>query len=138
LVQDQKVVNLITIAEQYAESQVDWKSVITAADGSDDAMQPPRSRKTRRTILNLANEDAWQAAIGVVQGIEDLLGKAPCDLMRDIFGNPFQPITLDPSWLTSTVISLAQQIDVQHPQLLRDADPGRCVNGCRLLERNDP
>jgi hypothetical protein len=30
--------------------------------------------------------------------------------VRDIFGNPFRPITLDPSWLTATVTSLAQAI----------------------------
>jgi hypothetical protein len=28
-------------------------------------------------------------------------------LLRDIFGNPFRPVTADPKWLTSTVISLA-------------------------------
>src|SRR5262245_45779826 len=28
-------------------------------------------------------------------------------LLRDIFGNPFQPVSLDPSWRTSTVVSLA-------------------------------
>jgi hypothetical protein len=32
------------------------------------------------------------------------------DLIREIFGNPFRPITLDPSWLTSTVIALANGI----------------------------
>jgi hypothetical protein len=30
--------------------------------------------------------------------------------IREIFGNPFRPITLDPSWLTSTVVALARQI----------------------------
>ena len=29
-------------------------------------------------------------------------------LLRHIFGNPFRPVTLDPSWLTPTVTSLAQ------------------------------
>ena len=29
---------------------------------------------------------------------------------RDIFGNPFRPVTLDPSWLTSTVLALADGI----------------------------
>ena len=33
---------------------------------------------------------------------------AQAALVRDIFGNPFRPITLDPSWLTSTVITLAR------------------------------
>lgn len=31
-------------------------------------------------------------------------------LMRDIFGNPFRPVAVDPAWLTSTVVSLAQGI----------------------------
>jgi hypothetical protein len=31
-------------------------------------------------------------------------------LLHDIFGNPFRPVALDPSWLTSTVTNLAQAI----------------------------
>jgi hypothetical protein len=31
-------------------------------------------------------------------------------LLHEIFGNPFRPITIDPSWLTSTVIALTQQM----------------------------
>src|SRR5262249_23004467 len=30
-----------------------------------------------------------------------------CDLMRDIFGNPFRPITINPAWQTPTVLALA-------------------------------
>jgi len=31
-------------------------------------------------------------------------------LLRDIFGNPFRPVAVDPSWLTGNVISLATAI----------------------------
>jgi hypothetical protein len=31
-------------------------------------------------------------------------------LLRDIFGNPFRPVTVDPSWLTLPVVSLAEEI----------------------------
>ena len=31
-----------------------------------------------------------------------------CRLFRDIIGNPFRPVTVDPDWLTSTVNALAQ------------------------------
>jgi len=31
-------------------------------------------------------------------------------LVKDIFGNPFRPVAVDRSWLTSTVVSLAQGI----------------------------
>ena len=32
------------------------------------------------------------------------------DILRDILGNPFRPVSLDPAWLTSTVITLARGI----------------------------
>jgi hypothetical protein len=35
---------------------------------------------------------------------------AQADLLRDIFGNPFRPITLLPEWRTSTVLALATGI----------------------------
>jgi hypothetical protein len=31
-------------------------------------------------------------------------------VLRDIFGNPFRPVTVDPAWLTSTVVQLARGI----------------------------
>jgi hypothetical protein len=31
-------------------------------------------------------------------------------LLREIIGNPFRPVTLDPAWLTSTVVALARGI----------------------------
>ena len=35
---------------------------------------------------------------------------AQASLLRDIFGNPFRPAAVDPAWLTSTVVSLAEGI----------------------------
>jgi hypothetical protein len=34
----------------------------------------------------------------------------PCgaEVLRDIYGNPFRPLTTDPRWLTSTAVSLAR------------------------------
>jgi hypothetical protein len=33
-----------------------------------------------------------------------------CDLLREMFGSPFRPITVNPTWLIPTVIALAQAI----------------------------
>jgi hypothetical protein len=33
-----------------------------------------------------------------------------CGILRDIFGNPFRPVTFSPSWRTDTVVSLARQM----------------------------
>jgi hypothetical protein len=35
---------------------------------------------------------------------------AMASFIRDLFGNPFRPVILDPSWLTSTVTTLARQM----------------------------
>src|SRR5262245_43706357 len=36
--------------------------------------------------------------------------KAQANLLRDIFGNPFHPVALNPAWLTSDVLALARGI----------------------------
>jgi hypothetical protein len=53
--------------------------------------------------LKAPDEGAWEAAC-----CADELAQA--DLVRDIFGNPFCPVALDPSWLTPTVVNFAQVI----------------------------
>lgn len=80
--------------------------------------------------------------------------KAQTVLIRDMFGNPFHPITVESSWLTSTVTALAQSIydDRAFHQLpiLADAleesgcadevilrhcrQPGAHVRGCWVLD----
>jgi hypothetical protein len=67
-------------------------------------------------IENLA-ATAWaqrfgdqRLASGTLQGRVQAHGAVQCTLLRCIFGNPFRSVTLDPSWLTCTVTSLAQAI----------------------------
>jgi hypothetical protein len=77
-----------------------------------------------------------------------------CELLRDIFGNPFRPVAVDRSWLTSTVVSLATGIYEERafdrlPVLadaLQDAGcenqtvldhcrgPGEHVRGCWVID----
>ena len=80
---------------------------------------------------------------------------AQCDLIRDIFGNPFGPVAFDPEWQTSTVVALAQHMYASRdfsvmPHLadvLQDAGcehanvlahcrgPGPHVRGCWVIDR---
>ena len=55
-------------------------------------------------------------------------------LLRDIFGNPFRPVTFDPAWRTSTVSPLGAA-DVRVAGLHRDADPGGRAPRRRLRQR---
>jgi hypothetical protein len=47
------------------------------------------------------------------------------DLLRDIVGNPFQPVVFDPNWLTTTIVAIARGIyesrDFSPMPLLADA-----------------
>ena len=56
--------------------------------------------------LNRAVSYAVQSAIKVM-GVD--AGNLP-HLVRCVAGNPFRPVALDPSWLTSTVVALARGI----------------------------
>jgi len=61
------------------------------------------------------------------------LQRRHAELIRDIFSNPFRPVTFDPAWQTSTVVALAQQMyesrDFSPMPILADAlqDAG-CAN----------
>jgi hypothetical protein len=49
----------------------------------------------------------------------------PCDLLREVFGNPFRPVAVDRSWLTANVLDLARTIYMERcfdrTLILRDA-----------------
>jgi hypothetical protein len=54
---------------------------------------------------------AAEGALMMVRASAFVQGVALCDILRDVFGNPFHPITLSTSWLSwndGTVVRLAQ------------------------------
>ncbi len=55
---------------------------------------------------------AIRSAIRVVRSLHlpHLQSAVTGSIVRDIFGNPFRPVTIDPRWLTATVIDLADAI----------------------------
>jgi len=64
--------------------------------------------------------------------------KQVVDFLRDIFGNPFLPVVFDPSWLTPTVVALANSIYVDRAfdrmPILADAlEEAGCDNADILL-----
>jgi hypothetical protein len=52
--------------------------------------------------------DDWTLSRGLFE--TDVARVRGCDWIRDIFGNPFRPVTLSPSWRTDTALSLARQM----------------------------
>jgi hypothetical protein len=61
------------------------------------ALEPAASAQASVTRRN------WDAA-------HDKESRAQIELIRDIFGNPFRPVTVNPAWRTSNVTALAQSV----------------------------
>lgn len=92
---------------------------------------------------------AWEGACASAESVAPRMGSdrdepgmaEECVILRDIFGNPFRPVAVDPSWLTSTVVSLAEGIYAERAfdrmPILADAlmdagcDNEEVLNHCR-------
>jgi hypothetical protein len=114
--EDNWIYTALSTAEKMAEgtaplSEVKrWRSTCRNNDGPN----PFLVQAIRATL----RKDALATAISCLSSLKRFdrdLEIASIDLafvarVRELVGNPFRPITLSPSWLTSTVLSLAQGI----------------------------
>jgi hypothetical protein len=77
----------------------EWHGAMQAC--CDVASDPYRAYSIWRDIANtlLRAGAKWHAELAGI-----------CDLLRDMFGYPFRPVTVDSAWLTSDVLALARGI----------------------------
>jgi hypothetical protein len=95
-------------------------------------------------------------ALSALQPLDDAGNQLPTvpDLFREVFGNPFRPVTFSPDWRTDTATTLARQMYESRgfsampilADALQDAgcenedildhcrDPGPHVRGCWVLD----
>jgi hypothetical protein len=58
----------------------------------------------------ILTKDWWTAVEAARAAGEWEKEELQCDLVRDIFGNPFRPVTFSDSWRTDTALTLARQM----------------------------
>jgi hypothetical protein len=102
-------------AHSAVDSQSHWDQDVTAqlyAAGAARDVSYVDTAGLFAHICDAARQAAYAPARAFRQGslkyAEERTKQLP--LLRDIFGNPFRPATIDASWLTSTVVSLARPI----------------------------
>ncbi len=138
------------------------------ADGLATAKQLARARKEaawaaawsgRRDAAAAAVEPGWvemaTSRAYLAERTDDVLRHPQCQILRDIFGNPFQFVRVQPGWQTARVVKLARRMYeardfTRMPQLAdylaaaRCADaeilehcrqPGEHVRGCWVVDR---
>jgi hypothetical protein len=119
-------------------SRVTSESAATVAAAAREKAYRRRQRARRDGQV-----EPWEQYDSVYQAAESEEVQAQTDVLREIIGNPFRPVTLDPAWRTSTVVALAQQMyesrDFSAMPILADAvqDAG-CDTADILTHCRDP
>jgi hypothetical protein len=110
--------------EEYADDFSKEKLRRDAYNTSNDARlaaqyEPPWRASATATAVHRASDPAWYPylygdlvyALGEEYGMERASAvRLLCGMLRDVFGNPFRPVTLSPDWRTETVVALARQM----------------------------
>jgi hypothetical protein len=131
LLPDERSRQAVEVAERHADGLATDEE-LEAASGAASAVEKAELKRTYGDEWNLYEVvpsmaaynvaipvGSWGGAPRFVAPHDTVLrinahtrteGAAQCVLLRELFGNPFRPVTLDLSWLTPTVISLAQGI----------------------------
>jgi hypothetical protein len=164
--EDSRCRQAIPVAERLADGLVneeERKVALQAVQYAFRDANPPTGSELEDAILSarytligsaLVGFAAANRAASCLGGGKEREQAAQADLLRDIFGNPFRPISFDPSWRTSTVHALARQMyesrDFGAMPILADAlqdagcenedvlnhcrGPGPHVRGCWVVD----
>jgi hypothetical protein len=104
----------VEVAERYADGRTTNKEVADAARGAEEAAFGTVDwRGTPEGIM--AKACAWQALknTGETPFVTSWGLPGDCEILRDLFGNPFRPVALAPTWLAwngGALVKLAQAI----------------------------
>ena len=110
---DELLATRIRTAVETAERLADKNCSVLEQDSVREAVQAAHRQWVTQENYELAAH-AWnaRACLGNTRSITRHYAttQGSCEALRDIFGNPFRPVKLYPSWLTSTVVALARGI----------------------------
>jgi hypothetical protein len=129
---DEQYRDLVLLVEKYADAEctdselsrsqrkAEEKAIAQALDLSRaESARLTLHRKKQAAALAAAHaafpDNGWISASNAVSesvraGKRATMWPQICVILRDIFGNPFHPVTLNPAWRTSNVTALAQSI----------------------------
>jgi hypothetical protein len=147
---DMRSIHCVDEVERLADGLVSLSEVQLAAREADAAYRTADSNRVRRAAWAAVSTASRLSDTYVVVVVGSVLSaahnrqeqKVLADLLRDIFGNPFRPITFDPAWRSDTAVSLAKHIyesrDFSAMPILADAlqDAG-CENADILTHCRD-
>jgi len=159
LLTDERSRKVVEVAEQFAEGNATVEDLQEADDAAYwayrdavNAAGPPAA-----TALTASRTEIWRVLSASAYAVLAPAGKDQALILRCIFGNPFRPISINPTWLSwndGTVRRIAQSIynerafdrlpiladaleDVgcDNADILRHCrEPGEHVRGCWVVD----
>jgi hypothetical protein len=112
----------VELVERFVDGRATWDD-LRREDGivrNDRSSLPAREQAIARASVEIlmAFENSGRRAGQVARSLREAasageregLAAAQCDLIRDIFGNPFEPVRFDPDWSTPDVLEVARAI----------------------------
>src|SRR5262245_12935079 len=122
LLESQGAREFVAAAERYAACRAGWDELVAAARAAPRARvsggpwrspNPVRlapAAQALRAVAALPADDPWEAAWEVAREGVNLLGSDACNLIRELFANPFRPGGFDPRWRAADAVGLARGI----------------------------
>jgi hypothetical protein len=114
LLTDRRGQNSREAAERFADRLVREEDLTEAEYAAEAADEDNDMARAARLVLG---DYAWGVALEVGYVVNEDNGPMPsellCDFLREIFGNPFRPVTADPAWLRwneAAAVHLAETI----------------------------
>jgi hypothetical protein len=117
---------IVDVAERYAGGRATRAELLAARKVLRQSIKELRGTKAKHKGLVVSaiaelTDDTFEGFEYMLHSAGEVLKKTSgrhfpvvkgvlSGLVRDIFGNPFRPVTFDPSWRTDTAASLARQM----------------------------
>src|SRR6516162_6936927 len=107
--------NAVTAAENFADGKISEQALYAAWHGvgfPKDQKRRFAAAAARAASVSSRNDLAVHCAACADNAAAKKKAErlVQCDFLRDIFGNLFRDVKVNPAWLTSTVVALAQGI----------------------------
>jgi hypothetical protein len=127
----------VAVVERYADGQATRDEVAAACHDCGWGPAGRLAHAALKTAWQAAHDAAlaaWQATLLDRERDSGAESVAQCDLLRDVIGNPFRPVSIDAAWQTADVVVLAQAAYEERQLPEGTLDPARLVVLADALE----